>query len=74
MSEQFYWDKTSVKILSESNEIKSVSTKGRLLDVAGLDKHFVEVEAQVNSQAWVPNPQASVPWHVLKLGLHGDEL
>jgi PAS domain S-box-containing protein len=69
VNEEFLWDRTSVKILSESNEIKSISTRGRLLDAPSLDKHFVEVEALVDSQSWAPNSQAWDSLHVLKLGL-----
>ncbi|MFZ1072876.1 MAG: ATP-binding protein [Verrucomicrobiia bacterium] len=72
VNEEFLWDRTAIKILSESNEIKSVSATGRLLDVASLDKHFVEVEALVDSQSWAPNSQAWASMHVLKLGMLGD--
>jgi PAS domain S-box-containing protein len=50
VNQEFLWDKTSIKVLSESNKIESVSTRGRLLDAASLDKRFVEVEALVDSQ------------------------
>jgi len=50
VNQEFLWDKTSIKTLSESNEIESVSTRGKLLDTASLDKRFVEVEALVDSQ------------------------
>ena len=53
VNQEFLWDRTAVKILSESNEIKSVSAKGKLLDASSLDKHFVEVEALVDSQELV---------------------
>ncbi len=69
VNEEFLWDRTSVKILSESNDIKSISTKGRLLDAPSLNQHFVEVEALVDSQSWAPNSQAWNSAHVLKLGL-----
>ncbi|MGB7769061.1 MAG: ATP-binding protein [Verrucomicrobiia bacterium] len=74
VNQECFWDRTSVKILSESNEIKTLSAKGRLLDVVSLDKHFVEVDALVDSQSWTPNSQAWVSMHVLKLGLLGDNL
>ena len=50
VNQEVLWDKTTVKILSESNELKSVSAKGRLFDTSTLDKHFVELEALVDSQ------------------------
>ena len=50
VNQEFLWDKTTIKILSESNAIDFVSTRGRLLDAASLDRSFVEVEALVNSQ------------------------
>jgi len=50
VNQEFLWDQTTVKILSDSNEIKSISAKGRLFDTATLDKHFVELEALVDSQ------------------------
>ena len=69
VNQEFLWDKTSVKILSESNEIESVPARGRLFDAASLDKHFVEVEALVDSQSWTPNSHAWASLHVLRLGL-----
>jgi PAS domain S-box-containing protein len=65
VNQELLWDRTSVKILSESNEIKSVSAKGKLLDASSLDKHFVEVEALVDSQS-------RISLHILKLGLLAD--
>ena len=50
VNQEFLWDKTTVKILSESNEIKSISATGRLFDTATLDKRFVELDALVDSQ------------------------
>jgi PAS domain S-box-containing protein len=50
VNQEFLWDKTSIKTLSESNEIESASTRGKLLDTASLDKRFVEMEALVDSQ------------------------
>jgi PAS domain S-box-containing protein len=50
VNQEFLWDKTSIKILSQSNAIESVSTRGRLFDAVGLDKRFVEVEALVDAQ------------------------
>jgi PAS domain S-box-containing protein len=50
VNQEFLWDKTAIKIISESNAIESVSTRGRLFDAAHLDKCFVEVEALVDSQ------------------------
>jgi PAS domain S-box-containing protein len=49
-SQEFLWNKTSVKILSAANEMEFVSARGRLLDAASLDRRFVEVEALVDSQ------------------------
>jgi PAS domain S-box-containing protein len=62
VNQEFLWDKTSVKILSESNEIKTVSTQGKFLDVSNFDGHFVEAEALVDSESLNSS-------HVLKLGL-----
>ena len=53
MSQQFLWDKTSIKVLSRSNEIASVSTRGKLLKTDILNGHFVELEALVDSQQWM---------------------
>jgi len=50
VNQEFLWDKTSVKILSESNLIESVPTRGKLFDTASLNRRFVEVEALVDSQ------------------------
>jgi signal transduction histidine kinase len=50
VNQEFLWDKTSIKILSESNEIQSVSIQGRLLDAENLKGHFVEETALVDSQ------------------------
>ncbi len=72
VNQEFVWDRTAIKILSESNEIKSVSATGRLLDATSLDKHFVEVEALVDSQSWAANSQAWASMHVVRLGLIGD--
>jgi hypothetical protein len=74
VNQEFLWDRTSVKILSESNEIKSVSTKGRLLDASSFRTHFVEVEALVDSQSWAPNSRAWGSLHVLKLGLLAEKI
>ena len=54
-------------------EIKSVSAKGKLLDAASLNRHFVEVEALVDSQSWTPGSQAWDSLHVLRLGLFADD-
>ena len=51
VNQEFLWDKTSVRILSESVELPVVSARGKLLDAAKLDKRFVETEALVDSQA-----------------------
>jgi PAS domain S-box-containing protein len=72
VNQEILWDRTSVKILSESNELQPVSTQGKLFDASTLDKHFVEVEALVDSQSWTPNSQSSDSLHVLKLGLIAD--
>jgi len=61
-NEDFFWNKTSIKILSESNDIPFISVKDKLLEHTNLDAHFVEVEALVDSQA-LTSPT------VLKLGL-----
>jgi PAS domain S-box-containing protein len=50
VNQEFLWDKTSIKILSESNAVRSLSTQGKLLDFASFNKRFVEVEALVDSQ------------------------
>jgi len=50
VDEEFLWDKTSIKVLSESNALPFVSGEGRLFDTADLDRHVVEVEALVDSQ------------------------
>ena len=50
VNQEFLWDKTSIKILSESNQIQSVSARGKLFDFASLNKSFVELEALVDSQ------------------------
>ena len=50
ISKQFLWDKTSIKVLSRSNEIASVSTRGMLLKTDSLNGHFVELDALVDSQ------------------------
>ncbi len=62
VSQEFLWDQTSVKVLSESNSLPSISAEGRLLNAAALEKHFVEVEALVDSQAMTG-------FNVLRLGL-----
>jgi hypothetical protein len=53
VNQEILWDRTSIKILSESNALESVSAKGRLFDTASLDKRFVEEEALVDSQELV---------------------
>ena len=50
MNQEILWDKTSIKILSESNAIPFLSTQGRLLDYASLNKHFVEMESLVETE------------------------
>ncbi len=50
VNQEFLWDKTSIKILSESNAIPTVSAQGKPLDVASLNKQFVELEALVDVQ------------------------
>jgi two-component system cell cycle sensor histidine kinase/response regulator CckA len=61
-NQKFLWDKTSIKILSESNAIPSVSVRGKLLDFDRLDKQFVELEVLVESQRLTSS-------NVLQLGL-----
>jgi signal transduction histidine kinase len=51
VNEEFVWDKTSITILSESNSLPSISADGRLFDTTDLDRHMVEIEALVDSQA-----------------------
>jgi signal transduction histidine kinase len=53
VNQEFLWDKTAIQVLSESNEIESVSTRGKLLDTASFSRRFVEVEALVDSQRLV---------------------
>jgi len=74
VNEEVLWDKTSVKILSESNEVKPVSTQGKLLDVSSLDKHFVEINALVDSQTWLQNTRTQDTSQVLKLGLLAENV
>jgi len=74
VNEEVLWDKTSVKILSESNEIKPASTQGKLLDVSSLDKHFVEINALVDSQTWLQNTRTQDTSQVLKLGLLAENV
>jgi len=50
VNQEFFWDKTTIKTLSRSNELAAVSTRGKLLNTAALDGHFVEMEALVDSQ------------------------
>ena len=66
VNQEFLWDKTSIKILSESNILLSVSARGKLLDAAALDKQFVELEALVDSQVMVGEK-------VLRLNLLADD-
>jgi PAS domain S-box-containing protein len=65
VNQEFLWDKTSIKILSESNEIQSVSARGKLFDIASLSKRFVELEALVDSQRLVSS-------NVLRLDLFAE--
>lgn len=50
VDQQVLWDKTSIKVLSQSNEIASVSTRGKLLKTDLFDGHFVELDALVDLQ------------------------
>ncbi|HEY3760366.1 MAG TPA: HAMP domain-containing sensor histidine kinase [Verrucomicrobiae bacterium] len=50
VNEEFLWDKTSVKILSESNSLPFVSGNDRLFDTTALEKHMVQIDALVDSQ------------------------
>ena len=50
VNQEFFWDKTSIKILSKSNAIPFVAVQGNLQDFARLNKQFVEVQALVESQ------------------------
>lgn len=49
MSQEFLWDRTSVTVLSESNQIDAVSARQRLLEADAMKSRFVEVEALVES-------------------------
>lgn len=53
VNQELLWDRTKVKVLSESNSLPNVSAVGKLFDVAGLDRRFVEVQALVDSQVMV---------------------
>ena len=63
--EEFLWNQTSIKTLSESNEIPFIAAGDRFLEHSNLDSHFVELTALVDSEA------ATAP-NVWKLGLFGD--
>ncbi|MFZ0828180.1 MAG: ATP-binding protein [Verrucomicrobiia bacterium] len=65
VNQEFLWDKTSIKILSESNAIPSISARGRIVDIASLNKQFVEVVALVDAQRLTST-------NVLKLDLLAD--
>ena len=62
MGEEFFWDRTSIKILSRSNAMPPISVQGSFLERTNLDSHFVQLNALVDSQA-------SISSNVLKLGL-----
>jgi PAS domain S-box-containing protein len=62
VSEEFLWDKTSVKVLSGSNQLSFISLTGNFLESSNLDSHFVRIRALVDSQT------LTTPG-VLKLGL-----
>lgn len=62
VSEEFIWDKTSIKVLSESNKIPVISSAGKFFESTNLDSHFVELDGLVDAAS------LTAPG-VLKLGL-----
>ena len=64
-SQEFAWDKTTLRILSQSNQLAAVSARGKLLDIEELKSEFVEIDALVDScQQLVPT--------ILRLNLVAD--
>jgi PAS domain S-box-containing protein len=62
VNEEFLWDKTSIKVLSGSNQLSFISLTGNFLESSNLDSHFVRIRALVDSQTLTTQG-------VLKLGL-----
>jgi PAS domain S-box-containing protein len=62
VSEEFLWDRTSVKVLSGSNQLSAIPLTGNFLESSNLDSHFVRIRALVDSQT------VTAPG-ILKLGL-----
>jgi signal transduction histidine kinase len=66
VNQEFLWDRTTIKLLSESNTIESLPTAGQLLEATKLHARFVETEALVDSLQAVPPSQ-------VKLSLLADD-
>jgi len=49
VNQEFQWDRTSVRVLSESNPMVSIPAAGKLANTDELKAKFVEVEALVDS-------------------------
>jgi PAS domain S-box-containing protein len=62
VNQEFLWDKTSIKIISQSNPLPSVFVEEPFLENSNLNTRFVEIKALVDSQV-------STTPHVLRLRL-----
>jgi signal transduction histidine kinase len=49
VNQEFFWDRTTVQILSQSNHIQAVSAMGRLKNTKEFHSRYVEFEALVDS-------------------------
>jgi hypothetical protein len=49
VNQEFFWDRTSVTVLSESNRVEAVPAQGKLLNTDELTSRLVEIQALVDS-------------------------
>jgi signal transduction histidine kinase len=49
VNQEFFWNQTTIQVLSESNALEIVSARGKLLNLTELQSKMVEVEALVDS-------------------------